>query len=287
MPKRFDQVRPFATLAVVAIAWLLVPVGVKTLARATFFEFTAPINASASSVHVLQDYWSLRMHTKPELIEAGRDLARVNASYALAAEQSASLEAEILRLETDLHMPPRPDFRFETARVTRRDLSAWWQRLVVLKGRNQGIPVGAPVVSADGVIGRVTEVGAYTSVVELISSPDVRLAAFFEGDTRPVSFQGGLNPTFGPAHGSVEFVPLDIYASAKEPKRLITSGLGGEFPAGLTIGQVVRVAPNSDGMFQSGAVEIDPRVAQLSEVTILVPDESAAAPSVSTPALAP
>ena len=287
MPKRFDQVRPFATLAVVAVAWLLIPLGVKTLARATFFEFTAPLNLAASDVHVLQDYWSLRMHTNSELIEAGRDLARVNASYSVAAEQNASLQAEILRLETDLHLPPRPEFRYETALVARRDLSAWWQRLVVLKGRNHGITAGDPVVSTDGVVGRVTEVGAYTSVVELISSPNVRLAAFFEGDTRPVSFQGGQNPTFGSASGSVEFVPLDIYANAKEPKRLITSGLGGEFPAGLTIGKVVKVAPNSDGMFQSGTVEIDPRVAQLSEVTILVPDESAGPAPITAPATAP
>jgi rod shape-determining protein MreC len=287
VPKRLDQVRPFATLAVVAIAWLLLPVAVKTFTRATFFEFTAPINASAAYVRVLQEYWSLRLHTNSELIAAGKDLARVNASYALAAEQNANLQAENLRLETDLHLPPRASFRYETARIAQRDLPAWWERIVVLKGRNAGIPVGAPVVSADGVVGRITEVAAYTSVVELISSPNVRLAAFIEGDNRPVSFQGGLNRTFGAARGTIEFVPLDIYADAKAPKRLVTSGLGGEFPAGLTIGQVVKVAPSNDGMFQSGTVQIDSRLSELSEVTVLVPDDSGSPPPFASPSVLP
>lgn len=280
MPKRFDQDRPFATLALVALAWLLIPVAVKSFARASFFEFTAPIDTAASYARDLQAYWSLRVHSKPELIEAGRDLARVNASFALAAEQNAGLQAEIARLEAALRLPPRPDYRYETARVIRRDLSAWWQRLVIRKGRDFGITVGAPVVYAGGVVGRVAQVGAYTSVVELISSPQVRLAACFEGDERPVAFQGGDNPTFGAARGTIDFVPRDLYADARQPKRLVTYGQGGEFPPGITIGAVVKVAPNSDGLFQSGLVQLDAGLAALSEVTVLIaaPAPAAAAP---------
>jgi rod shape-determining protein MreC len=73
-------------------------------------------------------------------------------------------------------------------------------------------------------------VHALTAVVELITSQNVRLAGVVEGDTRPMSYQGGLNPTFGPPKGIVEFVPLDVFASAATPKRLVTSGLGGVFP---------------------------------------------------------
>ena len=103
--KRFDQARPFLTLAVVAAAWLAVPVVVKTLARASFFELTAPIAATASHIRDLQEYWSLRSHTNRELIEAGRDLARVNASYELTTQQNSELQSEIGRLEADLRLP--------------------------------------------------------------------------------------------------------------------------------------------------------------------------------------
>jgi rod shape-determining protein MreC len=269
--KRFDQARPFLTLGLLVAAWLVVPVVVRTFTRASFFEFTAPLPVAASYARDLQEYWSLRLHSNQDLIEAGRDLARLNASYSLSVQQNAEMQAEIGRLEQLLRIPSFPDYRSESARVVRRDFSGWWQRLVIRKGQNFGIPVGAPVVFTGGVVGRVAEVHAYTAVVELISSPEVRLAAFVEGDNRPISYEGGINPTFGPAKGVVEFVPLDIYASSTMPKRLVTSGLGGVYPAGLTLGTITKVEASTDGLFKSGEVQLDPNLSNLTEVTVLVP----------------
>lgn len=256
------------------------PTVLKTFARASFFGLTAPIYAAASHVRDLQEYWSLQLHSKRELIEAGRDLARVTASYDLAAQRTAELEGEVSRLEAQLAMPPRPGYRLEPARVALRELSGWWQRIVIRKGRDYGIPVGAPVVFAGGVVGRVTEVHAFTSEVELISNPGLRLAAVIEGDTRPVSYEGGENRTFLAPRGVVDFIPLDIYVGpSAPPRRLMTSGLGGVFPAGLYIGDLVKVEPSADGLFKTGEVRLDPRLAELNEVTVLVPDRTAAASS--------
>lgn len=282
--KRFDQARPFLTLGFVVIAWWVIPVIVKTFARASFFELTAPIAVAASYARDLQGYWALRLHSNSELIEAGRDLARVNASFSLSVQQNSELLSEVERLQSLLHLPPRPNFRYEHARVARRDFAGWWQRLTLRKGANYGIPVGAPVVFSGGVVGRVAAVHAYTSEVELVSSPTLRLAAFVEGDDRPISYQGGINPTFGPASGSIEFVPLDVFASAEQPKRLVTSGLGGVFPSGLTIGMIVKVEPSTDGLFKTGDVQLDPTLSTLTEVTVLVPLGPDEAPA---PAAAP
>ncbi len=269
--QRFDQAKPFLTLAIVVAAWLVVPVAIKSFLRASFFELQAPISVSASAVRDLQEFWSLRAHSKLELIEAGRDLARINASYDLAVQQNTKLHNDIERLQNLLRIPAHAEHRFEHARVVRRDFSAWWQRLTIRKGRNYGITVGSPVVFSGVIVGRVSEVHAYTSTIELISSPGVRLTAVVEGDDRPMSFQGGLNPTFGPARGIIEFVPIDIFASANSTKRLVTSGLGGVFPAGLTLGRVVKLEPSTDGLFKTGEVELDPRLSELTEVTVLVP----------------
>ena len=269
--KRFDQANPFLTLGIVVAAWLLVPAVVKTFARASFFELTAPVTLAASKVRDLQEFWSLNLHSKTELIEAGRDLARINASYEVAVQQNAELHSEIARLESLLRLPSFSAYRYEHARVARRDFSAWWQRLVIRKGRNFGIPVGAPVVFTGGVVGRVSEVHATTAVVELVSSASFRLAGVVEGDTRPISFQGGVNPTFAPPRGVVELMPLDLAASPLSPKRLVTSGFGGVFPPGLTLGTVVRAELGSDGLFKSGEVRLDERLGSLTEVTVLVP----------------
>lgn len=271
MRRRIDQAKPFFILGLMLLVWLVVPTVIKRAARISFFELEAPIEVVSSHVRDLQDYWALRMHTEDELIEAGRDLARLNAAYELRIQENAALHEEIERLEALLRLPSFKDYRSEPARVARRDFSGWWQRLVIRKGRNFGIVVGAPVVFTGGVAGRIGEVRAYTAVVELISSPQVRLAAVIEGDARPMSYQGGDNTSFAPPKGIVEFMPLDIFASSLAQKRLVTSGLGGVFPPGLTLGYVVKVDLSNDGMFKTGEVQLDPRLSSLTEVTVLIP----------------
>ncbi len=274
-PKRFDQAKPFLTLGFVVAGWLILPVVLKTFLRASFFEFQAPMSVAVSYARDLREYWSLRLHSNRELIEAGRDLGRLTASYELNVQENATLRAEIARLQDLLRLPTFAPFRAEHARVARRDFSGWWQQLVIRKGRNFNITVGAPVIFSGGLVGRIAEVHAYTSVVELISSPTLRVAGVVEGDieNRPISFQGGINPSFASPRGAIEFVPLDIYASPEVKRRLVTSGLGGVYPAGLTIGQIVKVDTSTDGLFKTGEVELDPRLSSLSEVTVLVPPE--------------
>ena len=272
--RRFDQARPFATLAIVVLVWLLLPVTVKSFLRVSFFEFEAPLEVSASYARDLQEYWGLRLHSNTDLIAAGRDMARLHAAYDNNIQQNAELRGQIERLESLLRLPSFPEYRSEPARVVRRDFSAWWQRVVIRKGKNFGIVEGSPVVFTGGVAGRVSEVRATTAIVELVSSPNVRLAAVVEGDTRPMSYQGGINPSFAPPKGNVEFMPLDIFATRTAPRRLVTSGLGGVFPPGLTIGYVVSADPSTDGLFKTGEVELDSRLSSLTEVTVLVPLEA-------------
>ncbi len=269
-PKRFDHARPFVTLGVILLAWIFLPLGAKIFTRASFFEIQAPLVVADSFVRNLQDFWSNKTRSKEELLKAGREVAGLVAQYEYSNQQNAQLQAEILRLENLLNLPPMPAFRLEPARVARRDFSGWWQRLIIRKGENYGLTVGAPVVFAGGVVGRITEVHRYTAVVDLVTSPTLRLAATVEGDTRPVSYQGGVNSSFSAPRGTVDFVPLDIAASASAPKRLVTSGMG-VFPPGLTIGEITSLELSPDGLFRNGEVRLDQRLGTLSEVTVLIP----------------
>jgi rod shape-determining protein MreC len=271
LPKRFDQLRPFATLGVVLLVWVLLPLVIKTFTRATFFEIQAPLTVADSYVADLQTFWSNRLHSKDEILSAGRETAGLIAQYGYSVQQNESLRAEILRLENLLKLPPMPSYRLEPVRVARRDFSGWWQHMIIRKGSNYNIPVGAPVVFTGGVVGRVIEVHRYTAIVDLVTSPTFRVAASAEGDNRPSSYQGGINDTFAPPRGTVEFVPLDIIATAAQPKRLVTSGLGGVFPPGLIIGEISTLEPSTDGLFKTGEVKLDERLGSLSEVTVLVP----------------
>ncbi len=269
--KRFDQVSPFVTLGIILLTWLLLPFVFKTFTRATFFEIQAPLTVADSYAHDLQDFWSNRLRSKDELLQAGRDLAGLVAKYHFSVQQNQQLEADILRLENLLNLPPLPAFRLEPARVAQRDFSGWWQRFTIRKGKNFGLTVGAPVVFSGGVVGRITEVHRYTAVVDLVTSPTFRLAASLAGDNRPISYQGGLNDSFKAPRGTVEFVPLEFTAARNAPRRLVTSGLGGIFPAGLSIGEILNLELSADGLFKAGDVQLDERIGTLTEVTVLVP----------------
>ncbi len=243
----------------------------RALLRVSFYEFQAPVLLAPSFIRDLQAFWGDRLHSKSELFEAGRDLARLNASYELQIQQHEALRRQIDRLERMLGLPPQSDFRYEVARVSHRDLTSWWQQIVIRKGRNYDIRPGAPVVFTGGVVGRVREVHAYTSVIDLVSSPHTRLAAQFETDSRPVSYQGVANPPFRPPLGRVEFVSSDVEASPNTPLRLVTSGLGGVFPAGLSIGWVEVLSANPDGLFKTGRVRLDRQLNTVTEVAVLIP----------------
>jgi rod shape-determining protein MreC len=268
---RFAQARPFLTLGLALLAWLLVPAAVQRFMRLSFHEFQAPVEVAASYTRDLQTFWAQRTRTNAELVAVARDLHRANAAYEVSLGENARLRAELLRLEDLLRLPSYGDYRSEPARVVRRDFNAWWQRLTVRKGSTHGILVGSPAIFVGGLVGRVTEVHTHTSVVELISSPGVRLAAVFEGDDRPVSVQGGINPPLRPAEALLEFVPLDVFATPTAPRRLVTSGLGGVYPPGLAVGEVFELDASTDGLFKTGRAQLDPRLSRLTELTLLVP----------------
>lgn len=270
-PRAFAfQTKALLLVALVVVAWWFTPAIFKRWTHGIFHEFQAPVWTSLSIGRDIRTYWSLRSHSKSELIEAGIDLARLNAAYALRNQRMDSLEREVASLESFLRLPPHPEFRYEVARVVKRDINTWWQTLTIRKGAHHGIAVGQPVVFAGGVVGRVQSVHAYTAVVELVSSPRFRTAAHFEADRRPVEFVGALNHGIGPASARVATVPADLVASPEAPLRLQSSSMGGVFPDGLTLGFVEQLDAGPDGLFQSGKVRLDPRLQELREVAVMV-----------------
>lgn len=268
---RLDKIKPLVALGVFLVAWWVLPTTIKSFLKVSFEEFQAPAWVAASYLDDLEGFWSRRSHSKVELIEAGRDVARAKSLYQFNAQRKETLENEIQRLESILNLPSRREFRYEVARVIRRDLNAWWQHMIIRKGKDFDIPEGAAVVFAGGVVGRVVEVNAFTSRVELITSPNFRMAANFEGDERPVVYQGVPQGGFGDPVGTVRDAPQDVVASTAIPLRLVSTRPGGTFPPGLMIGRVPWLEPGDTGIFQAGEVELDPRLLSLHEVAVLIP----------------
>jgi len=269
--QRLDKFKPLVALGAFLIGWWILPTFFKSFIQVSFTEFQAPSWVVTSYLNDLEDFWARRSHSKVELIQAGKELERSSARYQVMSQRYETLESEVARLEGLLNMPSRREYRNEIARVIRRDQSAWWSQIIVRKGKDYGVTTGSAVIFSGGVVGRVVEVNAFTCRIELITSPNFRIAAQFEGDERPVIYQGLPQTSFAAPHGDVRDAPQDLVASSQAPLKLVTTSLGGTFPAGLAIGSVGWMEPGSSGIFQAGRVALDKRLLNLREVTILIP----------------
>lgn len=271
------NLRPFFFLFVGMIVWWFAPAAFRRAVYDAGFEFEAPSLVLSSHMSDLARYWELRSRDKNDLIRAGRDSARLSATLQYEISQNGALKEENSRLEKLLGMEERPEFRTVPARVVQRRLSMWWQQIILRKGREDGIVEGCPVVNAYGVVGRVRQVFEHTCVVELISSPSFRISAKISGvEDGAVTYRGAGASPFQAASGKIFDIPADVVFPQDTARfEVVTSGLGGIFPAGLKIGFLAGMPTNSaDGIFREVPVELTQRLSSVEEAAILVPVDS-------------
>ena len=172
-------------------------------------------------------------------------------------------------MQQKIGLDAQKKYRPILARVTQRNLSSWWQELSLRKGAKEQIYSGQGVIFSQGIIGRIYKSGKNYSTVELATNPNFRIVAHFQGDNRPVTFQGSGIVAGGKPMGVVLDVPHDIYIQRDQNLILETSALGGTFPGGLNIGVVRDLEESGDGLFKTGNVFLPNGLAKVSEVTIL------------------
>jgi rod shape-determining protein MreC len=252
----------------------------KFLLRDTFQGFQAPLWDFGSRAADLGNYWQLRTGSREDLITAYRDASRLASGHKVLSDQPnqlsderkrlLALKIELNRLRKELGISGPTHFQPIVARVTKRELNAWWQRLHLRKGELQGINKGDGVIFEGGIVGRVVETAKRSCVVQLATSPYFRIAANFRGDDRPVTFQGGGNHNFSSPFGKVKDAPTDISPTSTNPMQLVTSPLSDFFPAGIIIGETKDLQTDPNGLFRTGRIDMDDRLLTLREVTVLI-----------------
>ena len=123
------------------------------------------------------------------------------------------------------------------------DLGAYRYQLTLNMGARDGVKPGQPVIDAHGVMGQVKEVLPTTSVVMLITDPAHAIPVVIE--------RTGLRTVaYGSRSGDELALPtVPLAAEVRVGDKLLTSGLGGRFPPGFPVGEVISVAPAPTGMF--------------------------------------
>lgn len=163
-----------------------------------------------------------------------------------------------------------PQYQYQTAAVIGRDPSPYLKFITLNAGSLQGLRPGMPVVTAGAVlVGRVDQVSLRSAKVQLLNDPssavNVRLQT-----------SGVTGLVAGQQDGSLlmEYIPLD--ANLEVNDIAMTSGLGGNLPRGLVVGQVDSVEKRDVDLFQTArlrpAADYE-RLAVLLVITNFVPVE--------------
>ena len=264
----------YVALAVFVVAWVLAPSALRRLNREAFTEFQAPALHLLGKSRDLATFWEKRSRGADEMLAAGRDLARINAALELKLRMYDDVRRENVRLREITRYNAPPEYLSVVARVATRDSSTWWRRIVIRKGRADGIRPGAPVVFGDTVVGRVTAVHLSTSEVDLVTSPGFRCTAYLEGDeqNRIVLVNGVAADSLDSARARVSVIPQDYLLAACQPTRVYTTGMGGVFPSRLLLGYLDGAAYATQvGNFKESLLVPSRDLYNLQEVSVLVP----------------
>lgn len=264
----------YVLLAIFVALWVLLPSAVRRFNREAFAEFQAPALHLIGKSRDLATFWEKQSRSSSEMSAAGRDLARINAALELKLGAMEDIRRENVRLREITRYGAPPEYLSIVARVATRDSAAWWQRIVLRKGRNDGIRPGAPVVFGDTVVGRVTAVHLTTSEVDLVTSPGFRCTAYLEGDdaNRIVLINGVAAQSLGTARARVSVIPYDFNLPAGQPARVFTTGMGGVFPSRLTLGVLDGgTFATQVGAFRESFLLPSRNLYNLQEVSVLVP----------------
>ncbi|MDR7486203.1 MAG: rod shape-determining protein MreC [Armatimonadota bacterium] len=188
-------------------------------------------------------------------------------------EEVERLSAEVVRLREQAQATQRLErllaFRRQlpgraiAARVIGRDGSRWFAVILVDRGSEDGVRRNAPVVAADGLVGRVLAVAPTTAQVLLIT--DSRSAV---GVVLQQSREAGIVEGQGHALLRLKYVARSSEIAPGE--LVVTSGLGGMFPRGLAVGSVETVVQDQAALYQEAAVRPAVNLQRLEEVLILI-----------------
>ncbi len=133
------------------------------------------------------------------------------------------------------------------ARVIGADSNNFLDFIMLDLGSRHGIQIGMPVISDQGLVGRISAVTETTSKVLLITDPQSTVNGILQNSrlTGVVTGRTGANPV-------MQFIPQGTPVGVGDV--VLTSGMGGRFPKGIPIGQVIEVRQRDVEVFQEAVV---------------------------------
>jgi rod shape-determining protein MreC len=203
-----------------------------------------------------------------ELLRQLEGLRQENQRLRIKAKQAEETARENHRLRQLLGWQQQAPWKLKLARVVLREPSNWWRTVQIDVGSRDGIQVNQPVLTADGLVGRIASVSLTRSQVLLLGDPNCKVSAQVENPTRDY----GVIGTSGPLNSEfVEMGYLSGSANLKPGQLVRTSGNGGIYPANIPIGTVVDSHTVEYGLATVARVKLAANLNALEEVWVKMP----------------
>ncbi len=196
------------------------------------------------------------------IVTLGRENQRLGRLAAELALENAWLRSS-LNMEKSGTLRNFPQTKLIRATVISRDFTTLKRFFIIARGTNNGITLGAPVISPEGIVGVVISTSFSQSLIQTIFEPDFRIAVL-NNRSREIAL---ARP------GSEEMLHLEYAAKDADFKpgdTIITSGIGGIFPKGLPVGQVIAVPEKPDELFKPVLVQPFARITALEQVYVFL-----------------
>ncbi|HEX6901802.1 MAG TPA: rod shape-determining protein MreC [Thermoanaerobaculia bacterium] len=169
------------------------------------------------------------------LQEENERLRREVETLRLRLMRLSDIEGEMLRLGAAVRYPTPPAGRIRAVDIVYVDHASWLRTLILYLGdvparRNQ------PVLSPDGLVGRIISVSGSYAKVQLVTDGAASVGGMVLRTRRQGVVRGGRRGGL-----ELEFVPLQ--ADVRPGDRVLTAGIDGIYPRGIPIGTVIKVEP--------------------------------------------
>lgn len=206
------------------------PVIVQSL-RARVVDGVAPVLDVLSRPLEMVDAVQIRIQSYRELVRENARLKAENAELMRWQNAALALKTENAELRGLLKYKTEPSAAFISARVIADGGSAYVRSLIVTAGSQDGVREGMAAMTGDGLIGRVVEVGEWSSRLLLITDLNSRIPVMVTGTGDHAILTGDNTP-----EPKLLYLPLE--SDVKTGARIVTSGHGGIFPPNLPVGVV-------------------------------------------------
>ena len=263
----------FACVIVLTIIVLKLPPRAATQFKMAIGSFFLPLFGLASSSQQLGEKAGNAIVPRKELLKQNEELRRENAELKTKLQREVELERENERLRALLGFQKTSPAKLKAARVIARDPANWWRDVRIDVGKRDGLRADLAVRTADGLVGRVSEVSETSARVILLGDANCRVPV------EVIDSQSGRTADKGVITGGasvldesiVELSFLSTPGAVKPGQAVRTSGYSAIYPPGILVGQVIDTRPVEFGLVHIARVKLAVKMNLLDEVFVMMP----------------